>query len=162
MKARFDKIDIRILDLLQKNARFTFKEIAEKINLSLTPTHERIKRLENDGVIAKQVCILNKAEIGLKLTVYSQVTLIKQTREIADGFNAAIRKMPEVIECSFVSGSFDYLLKIIVPDMEAYHNFHQMKLSSIEGVSLINSTFVMTEVKNTNELPLGQLAVGGK
>jgi Lrp/AsnC family transcriptional regulator, leucine-responsive regulatory protein len=152
MKEKLDEIDKKILRLLQKDGSLTFKEVAERINLSLSPTHERIKKLYKEGWIERQVNILSKKRLGLNLSVYSQVTLIKQTRELSDEFNAAVRKLPEVVECSFVSGSFDYLLKIVVADMEAYHTFHQQKLSTIEGVSLINSIFVMSEVKNTTEI----------
>lgn len=154
MKIKLDELDKKILALLQENARWTYKEIAEKINLSLTPVHDRIKRLENEKVIEKYVGILNKNKLGMGLTVYSQVTIIRQTKEVSEIFDEAIKKLPEVLECNFVSGSFDYLLKIIVPDMESYHNFHQMKLSLIPGVSLINSYFVMLEVKNTTEISI--------
>lgn len=140
--------------LLQHNSTLTYKEIAQKINLSLSPVHDRIKRLEQEGVVEKYVGILNKKMLGVGLTVFSQVTLIRQTREVSQIFDIAIKQLPEVVECNFVSGSFDYLLKIIVADMEAYHNFHQMKLSTIEGVSLINSFFVMSEVKSTTEILL--------
>lgn len=154
MKIKLDELDKKILALLQENARWTYKEIAQKINLSLTPVHDRIKRLESEGVIEKYVGILNKNKLGMGLTVYSQVTIIKQTKEVSEIFDEAIKKLPEVVECNFVSGSFDYLLKIVVPDMESYHNFHQMKLSLIPGVSLINSYFVMLEVKNTTEISI--------
>ncbi len=154
MKIKIDDIDKKILMLLQHNSTFTYKEIAQKINLSLSPVHDRIKRLEQEGVVEKYVGILNKKMLGVGLTVFSQVTLIRQTREVSQIFDVAIKQLPEVVECNFVSGSFDYLLKIIVADMEAYHNFHQMKLSTIEGVSLINSFFVMSEVKSTTEILL--------
>ncbi len=154
MKIKIDEIDKKILMLLQHNSTLTYKEIAQKINLSLSPVHDRIKRLELEGVIEKYVGILNKKMLGVGLTVFSQVTLIRQTREVSQIFDIAIKQLPEVVECNFVSGSFDYLLKIIVADMEAYHNFHQMKLSTIEGVSLINSFFVMSEVKSTTEIML--------
>jgi Lrp/AsnC family transcriptional regulator len=154
MKIKIDEIDKKILMLLQHNSTLTFKEIAQKINLSLSPVHDRIKRLEQEGVVEKYVGILNKKMLGVGLTVFSQVTLIRQTREVSQIFDIAIKQLPEVVECNFVSGSFDYLLKIIVADMEAYHNFHQMKLSTIEGVSLINSFFVMSEVKSTTEIML--------
>jgi Lrp/AsnC family transcriptional regulator len=140
--------------LLQNDSTLTYKEIAQKINLSLSPVHDRIKRLEQEGVVEKYVGILNKKMLGVGLTVFSQVTLIRQTREVSQIFDISIKQLPEVVECNFVSGSFDYLLKIIVADMEAYHNFHQMKLSTIEGVSLINSFFVMSEVKSTTEIML--------
>ncbi|WP_255076304.1 Lrp/AsnC family transcriptional regulator [Lacihabitans sp. CCS-44] len=154
MKIKIDDIDKKILMLLQHNSTLTYKEIAQKINLSLSPVHDRIKRLEQEGVVEKYVGILNKKMLGVGLTVFSQVTLIRQTREVSQIFDISIKQLPEVVECNFVSGSFDYLLKIIVADMEAYHNFHQMKLSTIEGVSLINSFFVMSEVKSTTEIML--------
>jgi Lrp/AsnC family transcriptional regulator, leucine-responsive regulatory protein len=154
MKVKLDALDLKILGLLQKNGSLNIKDIAEKVNLSVSPTHERIKKLEGGGFIDKKVWVLNKKKLGLNLIVYSQVTLVKQTREMSEKFTAAVKKMPEVLECSFVSGSFDYLLKIVVSDMDAYHTFHQLKLSDIEGVSLINSIFVLTEVKNTTELHL--------
>jgi Lrp/AsnC family transcriptional regulator len=153
MKIKLDDTDIKILKSIQEDSKLTYKEIAEKINLSLTPVHDRIKRLESEGIIEKYVGILNKKKLGATLTVFSHVTLIKQTKSVSQIFDDAIALLPEVVECNFVSGSFDYLLKIIVPDMEAYHVFHQQKLSSIEGVSLINSFFVMSEVKSTTEIP---------
>ncbi|AWV97260.1 Lrp/AsnC family transcriptional regulator [Arcticibacterium luteifluviistationis] len=149
-----DNTDIKILKLLQKNAQMTYKEIAEEINLTQTPVFDRIKRMEKSGVIDKYVTILNRKKVGNSLTVFNQVTMIKQTLEISQKFDEAVAKLPEVVECHFVSGGFDYLLKIIVPDMETYHKFHQLKLSVIPGVSLINSYFVMSEVKNTTEIPL--------
>lgn len=149
-----DNTDIKILRLLQKNAQMTYKEIAEAINLTQTPVFDRIKRMENSGIIDKYVTILNRKKVGTSLTVFNQVTMITQTLEISKKFDEAIAKLPEVVECHFVSGGFDYLLKIIVPDMETYHKFHQLKLSIIPGVSLINSYFVMSEVKNTTEIPL--------
>lgn len=149
-----DATDIIILKNLQKDGRLTYRELSEKINLSVTPIHERVKRLEKEGYISKYVAILSREKLEKGLTVYCQVTLIKQTKEVSSIFNIAIKKLPEVLECNFVSGSFDYLLKIITPDMDSYHKFHQEELSTIEGVSLINSIFVMSEVKSTTELPI--------
>jgi Lrp/AsnC family transcriptional regulator len=102
--------------------------------LSLTPVHDRVKRLEKEGIIERYVSILNKKKLGKNLTVYCQVTLVKQTFDISDSFNQAILNLPEVVECNFVSGSFDYMLKIVLPDMESYHHFHQMKLSILPEV----------------------------
>jgi DNA-binding Lrp family transcriptional regulator len=149
-----DLTDKKILRLLQENAHLTLKDIANKINLSLTPVHDRVKRLEKEGVIEKYVTLLNKKKLGQNLAVYCQVTLVKQTHDISEGFNSAIANMPEVIECNFVSGSFDYMLKIVLPDMESYHYFHQKKLSILPEVSLINSFFVISEVKSTTVLPV--------
>jgi len=151
---QIDETDRKILRLIQENSQMTIKEISSAINLSMTPVHDRIKKLENEGIIEKYVTILNKKRIGKSLTVFCQVTLIKQTNDTSEEFNEMIRQLPEVLECNFVSGSFDYLLKIVVPDMESYHEFHQKKLSIIPSVSLIHSFFVMSEVKSTTVLNL--------
>jgi Lrp/AsnC family transcriptional regulator len=134
-----DETDKKILRLLQEDAHLTLKDIAKQINLSLTPVHDRVKRLQQEGIIEKYVTILNKKKIGQNLTVYCQVTLIKQTHDTSEGFNQSILNLPEVVECNFVSGSFDYMLKIIVPDMESYHQFHQQKLSVLG--SLVDTQF---------------------
>ena len=149
-----DETDKKILRLLQEDAHLTLKDIAGKINLSLTPVHDRMKRLEKEGVIEKYVTILNKKKLGQNLIIYCQVTLIKQTHDISEGFNQSIMNMPEVLECNFVSGNFDYLLKVVLPDMESYHHFHQKKLSVLPEVSLINSFFIISEVKSTTDLPI--------
>lgn len=149
-----DETDKRILRLLQEDAHLTLKDIAGKINLSLTPVHDRVKRLEKEGIIEKYVSILNKKKLGKNLTVYCQVTLVKQTHDVSEGFNESIRNMPEVLECDFVSGTFDYMLKVVLPDMESYHHFHQKKLSVLPEVSLINSFFIISEVKSTTVLPI--------
>lgn len=149
-----DASDIRILQLLQENAQYTIKEISQKINLSMTPTHDRIKRLEQEGVIEKYVTILNKKKLGNPMVVYCNITLDKQQKNHFEEFEQAIKQFPEVIECSVISGSFDYLLKVIVKDMSAYNEFYQKKLSDLQSVAHISSSFVMSEVKNTTVLPL--------
>ena len=113
-----DATDIRILQLLQENAQLTLKEISQKINLSMTPTHDRIKRLEQENVIDKYVTILNKKMLGNPMMVYCNITLDKQQKNHFEEFEATIIQFPEVIECSVISGSFDYLLKVIVKDMK--------------------------------------------
>lgn len=149
-----DETDKKILRLLQVDTHLTLKDIAGKINLSLTPVHDRVKRLEKEGIIEKYVSILNKKKLGMNLTVYCQVTLVKQTHDISGRFNESILNMPEVLECDFVSGTFDYMLKVVLPDMESYHHFHQKKLSVLPEVSLINSFFIISEVKSTTVLPI--------
>lgn len=149
-----DETDKKILRLLQEDAHLTLKDIAGKINLSLTPVHDRMKRMQKEGVIEKYVSILNKKKLGKNLIVYCQVTLIKQTFDKSEAFNQTIMNMPEVLECNFVSGNFDYILKVILPDMESYHHFHQKKLSVLPEVSLINSFFVISEIKSTTVLPI--------
>ncbi|MCX6308917.1 MAG: Lrp/AsnC family transcriptional regulator [Bacteroidia bacterium] len=152
-----DETDKKILELLQVDAQLTLKDISNQINLSLTPVHDRVKRLEKEGFIEKYVALLNKKKVGNHLTVYCQVTLIKQTIDLSDAFNEAILQLPEVVECSFVSGTFDYFLKVVLPDVESYHDFHQKKLSIMPQVALINSFFIITEVKNTTILPISKI-----
>lgn len=150
-----DKIDRKILSLLQENAQLTVQEIGRQINLSKTPVHERIKRLEREGVIARYVTIVDKRKLGNLLMVYCQVTLDKQTRDTFADFDNAVRELPEVLECNRVSGTFDYLLKIVSRDMESYNRFYQEQLSVIPGTLHISSFFVMAEVKNSTVVPVG-------
>ena len=149
-----DKTDLMILNLLQTNAHLTIKEIAAAVNMSLTPVHERIKKMENEGVIEKYVTLLDKKKLGKSLIVYCNITLTKQAADDFKTFNEAIDLLPEVVECSVVSGTFDYILKVILADMDAYYLFHQNKLATIKCVSQINSFFVMNEVKYSTALPL--------
>lgn len=149
-----DKTDLKILSLLQENAQLTFKEISQKINLSITPVHDRVKRLENEGVIARYVTLLDKKKIGASLTVYCNITLDRQTKNNFSEFEEEILKFPEVVECNIVSGGFDYLLKIITRDMESYNTFYQQKLSVMRSIAHIHSFFVMSEIKNTTVLPI--------
>ena len=149
-----DKTDLMILNLLQNNAHLTIKEIAAAVNMSLTPVHERIKKMENEGVIEKYVTLLDKKKLGKSLIVYCNITLTKQAADDFKIFNEAIDLLPEVVECSVVSGTFDYILKVILADMDAYYLFHQNKLATIKCVSQINSFFVMNEVKYSTALPL--------
>ena len=147
-----DDTDRKILNLLQGNALLTIREIAERINLSITPVHDRIKKLQREGIIERYVTLLNRKALGRGLTVYCFVTLDKQRQESFLEFNDAIRQMPEVLECAVVSGNFDYLLKVVVSDMEAYNAFYQSKLSVMKSVSHMCSSFVMEEVKNTTAI----------
>lgn len=147
-----DETDRKILNLLQSNALLTIREIAERINLSITPIHDRIKKLEREGIIERYVTLLNRKALGRGLTVYCFVTLDKQRQESFLEFNEAIRQMPEVLECAVVSGNFDYLLKVVVSDMEAYNAFYQSKLSVMKSVSHMSSSFVMEEVKSTTAI----------
>ena len=106
-----DKTDLTILNLLQNNAYLTIKEIAGAVNMSLTPVHERIKKMQNEGIIDKYVTLINKKKLEKSLIVYCNITLNKQSADDFKIFNEAINKLPEVVECSVVSGAFDYLLK---------------------------------------------------
>lgn len=149
-----DKLDRAILMLLQTDAQLTMQEIGQRINLSKTPVHERIKRLEREGYIEKYVTLVDKKKLGNSLIVYCQVTLDRQTRDAFVIFDAVIAELPEILECSRVSGAFDYLLKIIVRDMSAYNRFYQEQFSVIPGILHISSFFVMEEIKHTTIIPV--------
>ncbi len=147
-----DSTDKKILALLQENAQLTIKEIAGKINLSVTPVHERIRKLEREGYIDRYVCLLNRRKLGKSLIVYCHITLDKQRKESFEEFNRAISEMSEVMECSVVSGNFDYMLKVMVADSEEYNQFYQFKLSALSSVLHISSYFVISEIKHTTEI----------
>ena len=149
-----DRMDTAILGILQKNGLAKIKDISAAINLSMSPTHDRIKRLEQEGYIQNYVALLDRKKIELGLIVHCQVTLDKQTRNNFSEFEQVILKFPEVISCSLVSGNFDYYLKLVTKDVETYNKFYQEKLAVLPMVAHINSLFVMDEIKTTTALPL--------
>lgn len=153
-KLNLDALDIRILKIIQENSQKTLKEIAEQVNLSLSPTHDRVKRLEADGYIKGYVALLNRKKLNLGLLVHCQVTLEKQTRQNFSEFETAIKDFPEVISCHLVSGNFDYYLNVLSADVESYNRFYQEKLAVLPSVAHISSLFVMDEIKSTTALPL--------
>ncbi len=154
IKSALDALDIKILKILQNNSQHTLIDIAKQVNLSLSPTHDRIKRLEMDGYIKGYVGILNRKKLNLGLMVHCQVTLEKQNRSNFSEFEKSIKEFPEVISCHLVSGNFDYYLNVISEDVESYNRFYQEKLAVLPSVAHISSLFVMDEIKTTTSLPL--------
>lgn len=150
LKLILDKKDIEILNLLQLNARMTVKEIAERIHLTTTPVHERIKRLEESGVIKQYATLVDPAFVGKNLTVICYVSLREHTKNAGLKFIKAINELSEIIECYSISGEFDFMLKVIVEDMNSYYNFHVNKLSQIENMGNVQSIFVMGVVKQSH------------
>ena len=145
--ATLDKTDLAILKLLQQNARATIKEISEQVHLSTTPVHERIRRLEQSGVIEKYITVLNAAKIGKGLMVICYVSLRQHGKHTGDKFIKAMLQMDEVLECLTISGEFDFMLKVVTANMDEYYDFHVNKLSAIENVGNVQSVFVMGVVK---------------
>jgi Lrp/AsnC family leucine-responsive transcriptional regulator len=143
-----DETDLQILKTLQKNAKMTTKELADAVHLTPTPVFERQKRLEKKGYIKKYVAILDPEKLDQGLLVFCNVKLKQINREIAESFMRRIHRLPEVIECYNTSGTYDYLLKVRARDMKQYQDFVLTKLGAIETVGSIESTFVMSEVKN--------------
>jgi Lrp/AsnC family leucine-responsive transcriptional regulator len=142
-----DEIDLQILRTLQKNAKLTTKELADAVHLTPTPVFERQKRLERKGYIKKYVAVLDAEKLGLGLQVFCKVKLKQINHDIANAFTHRIMRIPEVTECYNTSGSYDYLLKVRAADMKHYQEFVLNKLGDIETVASIESTFVMSEVK---------------
>ena len=145
-----DQIDLKILRTLQKNAKLTTKELAEAVNLTPTPVFERQKRLEKQGYIKRYVAVLDPDKLNQSLMVICMVKLQQINNSIAQRFMAEINKLPEVIECYNTSGNYDYMLKVRSSDMKHYQEFILNKLGVIENVGSIESTFVMSEVKQNN------------
>lgn len=147
-----DKKDLAILKLLQQNARYTVKEIASQVHLSTTPVHERIKRLEETGIIRQYATLLDPAKINKALTVICYVSLKQHGKQSGSKFINQILSLPEVTECFSISGEFDFMLKIVCADMNEYYDFHVNILSEIENVGHVQSVFVMGVIKDTHQL----------
>ncbi len=147
-----DKKDLSILKLLQQNARITVKEIAEKVHLSTTPVHERIKRMEENGIIKQYATLVDNAKVKKSLMVICYVSLKQHGKNAGAKFIKVINELNEVIECFSISGEFDFMLKVVCEDMNAYYDFHVNKLSEIENVGHVQSIFVMGIIKQTHQL----------
>ncbi|MBU2946663.1 Lrp/AsnC family transcriptional regulator [Zobellia uliginosa] len=149
-----DTTDYKILMQLQENAKQNTKEIASKVGLSVTPTYERIRKLEQQEIIKSYVALLDRNKIGKKLIAYCQVTLTKQQKNLADSFKREMLLLSDIMECHQVSGNFDYLLKIAVDDIAGFHIFINKKLSIIDGIATIHTSFVLDSVKDSTAYSL--------
>jgi len=147
-----DNKDLAILRLLQSNARITVKEISEKIHLSTTPVHERIKRMEESGVIKQYATLLDYSKVKKGLMVICYVSLKQHSKNAGDKFIKTIQQLDEVIECYNISGEFDFMLKVVAEDMNAYYDFHVNRLSSIDNMGNVQSVFVMGIIKQTHRV----------
>ncbi|GEO10175.1 Lrp/AsnC family transcriptional regulator [Segetibacter aerophilus] len=147
-----DGKDLSILRLLQENARITVKEISEKVHLSTTPVHERIKRMEETGVIKQYATLVDHTKVKKGLMVICYVSLKQHSKEAGDKFIKTIQELNEVIECYNISGEFDFMLKVVSEDMNAYYDFHVNRLSQIENMGHVQSVFVMGIIKQTHQL----------
>jgi DNA-binding Lrp family transcriptional regulator len=147
-----DKKDLSILKLLQQNARITVKEISEKIHLSTTPVHERIKRMEEAGIIKQYATLVDNTKVKKSLMVICYVSLKQHGKNAGAKFIKVINELNEIIECFSISGEFDFMLKVVCEDMNAYYDFHVNKLSEIEIVGHVQSIFVMGIIKQTHQV----------
>ena len=148
-----DPVDLHILQLLQKDGLMTNKEIAAELNLTTTPVHERIKRLRRDGIIEKYTIEVNRKKLNKNLIVFCNVSLKEHAQAYLTKFEEDVQTLPEVVECYCISGGSDFLLKIIVSDIDEYKDFILNKLAALSNIGNAQSHFVVTEVKQSTILP---------
>jgi Lrp/AsnC family transcriptional regulator, leucine-responsive regulatory protein len=152
-KKDFDAVDRKILELLQADGRMSLAALAMKVGLSPSPCLRRLRMLE-DGVISRYVAVLDQRAVGLPVSVFVSIKLEKQQQESLDRFAKAIERWPEVLECYLMTGSRDYWMRVVVPDLDAYERFVKQKLTRVEGIASIESSFALEQVKYTNVLPV--------
>lgn len=154
MDRALDAIDLRILEQLQDNARITNAELAERARLSASPCLRRVRDLEGAGIIHRYVTLLDPLELGLRVSVFVQVSLEKQVETALHEFERAIADRDEVMECYLMTGDADYLLRVVVADLQAYERFVLDHLTRIPGIASIRSSFALKQVKYKTALPL--------
>lgn len=146
--------DVKILTLLQHDSKLTTQDIADKINMSQSPCWRRINRLYEDGIISRQVSILNREKLAMDVVVFATINLSAQGRNNLEEFEQNVQLFPEVIECYTMAGTWDYMLKIVTKDIRHYEIFIRERLVSLAHIGEIHSHIAVTEIKNTTELPL--------
>ena len=149
-----DRLDRKILSVLQADGRIATVDLADKVGLSPTATTERVKRLTRDGYIIGYSAKLDPIKLGLSLLVFIELTLDRTTADVFERFDSAVRRAPEVLECHLVAGGFDYLIKTRVPDMAHYRRFLGEVILTLPGVRATHTYAVMEEIKNGGALPL--------
>jgi Lrp/AsnC family leucine-responsive transcriptional regulator len=156
--AELDPIDRRILEQLQEDAGLSNQELAARVGLSPSPCLRRVKALEESGIIERRVALLSSQKLGLSLTALIQISMDRHTPDRFDRFERTVKRFPEVQACYLITGQqHDYLLMVVVPGMEQYQAFLLDKITRIEGVTGVHSSFVMRRVVETTALPLGYL-----
>ncbi|WP_299214895.1 Lrp/AsnC family transcriptional regulator [uncultured Aquimarina sp.] len=148
---QLDQTDITILRILQRDSKKTAKEIATILNLTPSPVYERVRRLEKQGFIKKYVAILDKKLIDRSITTICQVSMRYHNEAFIEKFEEQIQNLDEVQECYHMAGQVDFILKIHTKSLEEYHDFVKTKLSKIENIGVLNSTFVLKEIKHSSE-----------
>ena len=149
---KFDSIDSKLLALLQKDSKQTNKELSNKLNLSVTAVYERIKKLEKSGVIDKYVALIKKEKVNKGFVAFCHIKLEKHSQEFVVKFEKEVANLSEILECYHISGDYDYLLKVLVEDMEAFREFMVKKLTSISHIGSTHSMFMINEVKHTTAI----------
>lgn len=151
---KLDKIDLKIIALLQKDGRMTAQQLAEHVGLSPSPCARRIRILEENGVIKGYAAIIDEAEFGLSVSAFASVKLVRQHEDDLDRFAKAVSRWPEVVDCYLMTGQRDYLMRVLVRDLAEYEAFLKEKLTRLEEVASIETSFALTQVKRSNHLPI--------
>lgn len=155
---RLDEINRRILSAVQQDGRLTLAELAQKVGLSPSPCHRRVRLLEDRGVIERYVAVINQRSVGLPVSVFISIKLESQREDSLARFAKAIAPWPEILECYLMTGQRDYLLRVVVADLAAYEVFLKTKLTRLNGINSIESSFALEQVKYTHVLPLRSIA----
>lgn len=153
---QLDTTDLLLLKYLQKDSKQTNKALSSKLNLSVTAVYERIKKLERNGIIKQYVALLDSEKIGLGFMVFCHIKLVKHSKENLTHFEKEVNGLNEVLECFHVSGAYDYLLKVLVRDMAHFRTFMVTKLTTLEHVGSTQSSFTISEVKNTTAIVISK------
>lgn len=148
----FDAIDVKLLKLLQEDCKRTNKELSGKLNLSVTAVYERIRKLEKEGVISKYVALLRNEKVNKSFMAFCHIKLVQHAQDYVIKFEKEVANLAEVMECYHISGDYDYLLKVVVSDMEAFREFMVNKLTTINHIGSTHSMFVINEVKYTTTI----------
>jgi Lrp/AsnC family leucine-responsive transcriptional regulator len=152
-----DRVDRRLLEVLQSEGRLSNVQLAERVHLSPSPCLRRVKALEHDGVIAGYRAVLDREAVGLGLTIFVEIKVEGHSDALATAIEDAVAAMPEVVSCHIVSGAADFLLEVVVPDLRAYERLLLGSLLKLPGVSDVRSNFAIRTVKPPAPLPLGHL-----
>lgn len=152
MTPELDATDRRILAALQKDGRITNAELSEQVNLSPSACHRRVQRLEEDGLIAAYVALLDARKMGKPTTVFVEITLQSQAEDLLDAFEREVARVPDILECHLMAGSADYLLKIMAEDTEDFARIHRRYLARLPGVRQMQSSFALRTVVQTTAL----------
>jgi len=150
----FDEIDKKLLEFLQQDSKQTNKELSNKLNLSVTAVYERIKKLERESVIDKYVALVRKEKVDKKFVTFCHIKLVQHSHDYVMKFEKEVANLDEVLECYHISGDYDYLLKVLVKDMQAFREFMVKKLTTINHIGSTHSMFVINEVKYTTAIKL--------
>ncbi len=149
-----DAIDRKILAALQIDSRITMHQLAEKVGLSISPCHRRVKLLEERRVITRYMALVDQKSIGLPVSVFISIKLVRQKEEDLNRFAKAISKWEEVLECYLMTGNRDYLLRVVAADLTSYEAFLKNKLTRLDGIASIESSFALSQVKYSIALPV--------